>query len=210
VPSRGTFIRRGMIGFTLVSIAGFIPWAVFGKWFRGHGGEIMMYVVCALVFLALSGLWLHRLILGSGSRVRFYKLFTVAFTAYAVAWIVGWMSLRGHAGSFVGLLAGTGIMGWIISAAFGSPAQRWKIIAALFLCNAVGYFLGGVIEGALVDLCECSGGTALTKPTQLLIAKLQWGVCYGLGLGAGLGLAFYWAQQEARQTLNAMAQQRAS
>jgi hypothetical protein len=32
-----------------------------------------------------------------GSLTRFYKLFSLAFSAYSVLWIAGWMTHRGHA-----------------------------------------------------------------------------------------------------------------
>ena len=111
VPTLGSSLLRGMIGFTLVSVAGFLPWGVFGKWFHGHGGELGMYITCAVVFIGLSGLLLHPLIVGEGSLWRFYKLFSLSFTAYSAAWIAGWMLVRGNAGSIAGLLAGTAVMG---------------------------------------------------------------------------------------------------
>ena len=149
-----------------------------------------MYAACALVFIGLSGPLLHRLILGSGSLVRFYKLFSVAFAAYSVGWIAGWMAIRGHVGSLAGLLAGTLIMGWILTTAFDARRELLKVVAALFALNSLGYFLGGVIEGALIR-------------RHALTAMLLWGVCYGLGLGAGLGLAFHFCQSEARRLLSA-------
>jgi hypothetical protein len=39
--------------------------------------------VCAIVFIVLSGLLLHRLIIGPGSLGRFYKLFSAAFAVAA-------------------------------------------------------------------------------------------------------------------------------
>jgi hypothetical protein len=200
LPTLAASIRRGVIGFTLTSVAGFLPWAVTGKWFRGHGGELAMYGVCALVFISLSGLLLHRLIMGKGSLGRFYALFSLAFSAYSAAWILGWMSLHGHAGSLVGLLAGTAVMGWMLTTAFEAQGQTLRVVAALFVLNACGYFVGGWIEEALVGLPECStGGITLAKPTQLMVAKLQWGLCYGIGLGAGLGVAFHLCQSAARE-----------
>ena len=202
IPTLSAFVRRGVLGFTVVSVAGFMPWGVFGKWFRGHGGELMMYVVCALVFVVLSGLLMHRLILGAGSLGRFYKVFGISFTAYSIAWIAGWMAFRGHLGSVVGLLAGTAAMGGILVVAFDAQRQWWKVIAALFVLNSLGYFIGGVIEEALVGVPECRvGGVTLAKPTQLMIAKMQWAVCYGLGFGAGLGVAFYLCQSRARELI---------
>lgn len=111
LPSLGASIMRGIAGFTMVSIAGFAPWAVFGRWFYRQIGEAGLYTVCAIVFIGLSGLLMHRLIIGSGSLGRFYKLFSLSFAAYSVAWIVGWMTIRGHAGSFAWALRGSGADG---------------------------------------------------------------------------------------------------
>lgn len=200
--SLGASLWLGIWGFTLVSIAGFLPWGVFGKWFRFSGGELTMYIVCALVFLLLSGLLLHRLIKGTGSLSRFYKLFTPAFAAYSVAWIAGWMLVRGHAGSVVGLLSGTAIMGWMFVAAFDAKGQALKVIAALFVLNSLGYFIGGVIEVAILNMPEFTIlGTTLAPRTRRMIAMMQWGVCYGIGLGAGLGVAFHLCQSKARELL---------
>lgn len=197
LPTRGAFLLRGIIGFTLVSVAGFLPWAVFGKWFYRHIGEAGLYSVCATSFIGLAGLLLHKLILGPGSLVRFYKLFSISFTAYSIAWIVGWMTLRGHPGSIVGLLAGAAVMGFILTRAFGAPEETLKVIAVIFILNATGYFLGGLIEGAAAQMEP----TILPEKIQMMIAKLLWGVCYGIGLGAGLGIAFYLCQKRTRERL---------
>lgn len=189
-PTLGASLVRGGIGFTLVSVAGFVPWAVFGRWFYRNIGEAGLYFVCALVFIGLSAPALHRLIIGPGSLSRFYKLFTIAFTVYSIAWIVAWIKLRGHLGSTVGLLAGTAAMGWMLATAFDARKETLKVIAALFVSNATGYFIGGVVEAALIK-------------QNALVAMLLWGVFYGVGFGAGLGLAFHLCQREARALLRA-------
>jgi hypothetical protein len=192
VPSLGASVVRGIVGFTIVSVAGFVPWAVFGSTLYGMIGEVGLYSVCALVFIGLSAPALHKLIIGPGSLPRFYKLFGMSFAAYSVAWITGWVMLGGHLNMFmsgaVGLLAGTAIMGWMLTTAFEARGQLLKIIAILFVLNSLGYFIGGVIEGALIR-------------EYPLPAMLLWGVCFGLGLGAGLGLAFHQCQSAARALL---------
>lgn len=188
VPTLGASLMRGIIGFIIVSVAGFVPWAVFGKVFKQIVGEAGMYAACAVVFIVLTGLLLHRLIIGPSSLSRFYKLFVLSFALYSVAWIAGWMLLRGHAGSLVGLLVGTIIMGGIFAAAFDAWAGALKIILALFVLNSIGYFVGGPIEAALIE-------------EHPVTAKLLWGVTYGAGLGAGLGLAFFFCQERARKLL---------
>ncbi len=178
---------RGVVGFTIVSGAGFVPWAVFGRWFPHHGGEVGMYAVRARLH-GVSAPLMHRLIIGPGSLGRFYKLFGGSFAAYSVAWIAGWMALRGYPGSIVGLLAGTAIMGRMLASAFGACGDLLKVIAALFILNSAGYVIGGVIEGALIH-------------QNALAAKLLWDVSYGVGVGAGLGLAFHLCQSRTRALL---------
>ncbi len=188
VPSLGASLVRGMFGFTVVSVTGFVPWAVFGTWFHRQGGEAGMYAACAVVFLALTAPMLHRLIIGPGSMSRFYKVFCPAFAVYSVAWIVGWMTLRGHLGSIAGLLSGTVVMACMLVAAFDALRVVLKVFLSLFVLNSIGYFVGGVSEAALIK-------------EYPLYAKLSWGVFYGLGLGAGLGLAFHICQERARKLL---------
>lgn len=190
VPSLGASLMRGMIGFTVVSVAGFVPWAVFGKWFHKQGGEAGMYAACAIVFLVLTAPLLHRLIIGPGSMSRFYKVFCPAFAAYSVAWIVGWMSLRGDPGSIAGLFFGTMVMACMLVAAFDALRAVVKVFLALFVLNTIGYYVGGVSEGMFIKQYP-------------LYAKLSWGLFYGIGLGAGLGLAFHFCQERARSLLAA-------
>ena len=201
IPSLAASVAHGAVGFMIVSVAGFVPWAVFGRPLHRAIGEVGMYLVCAIVFLGLSGPILHRLILGPGSLPRFFKLFTIAFTAYSFAWIGGWMALRGDTGSLAGLFAGTALMGAILARAFDAGRATVAVIAALFLLNTVGYFIGGWCEGAIM------GDRALTlfglsRRGTRTSAMLLWGVGYGLGLGAGLGVAFHFCQAKARALLN--------
>jgi hypothetical protein len=198
----GTSLQRGILGFTALSIAGFAPWAIFGRWLYRNVGEGGLYIVCALVFLGLSGPLLRRLVLGPGSLGRFYKVFCLAFSAYAVLWICGWMTLRGHIGGLVGLLAGTAVMGTILARAFDARGVTLQVITGLFVLNAIGYFGGGWVEGTVMGINSISAfGAALSKPIQGVMAKLLWGICYGIGFGAGLGFAFSVCQERARAML---------
>lgn len=201
-PCKWTFIQRGIVGFTILSVAGFAPWAVFGRWFYQNIGEGGLYAVCALVFIGLSGPLLHKLILGPGSLSRFYKLFALTFAANSVLWIAGWMAFRGHLGSIVGLFVGTVAMGALIAIAFDAKDQMAKAIVALFVLNTAGYFIGGWIEGGVIGVKQLSSfGYAVPRRTHVTIAKLLWGVFYGIGFGAGLGLAFSVCQSRTREAL---------
>jgi len=202
IPSAWTSLQRGIVGFTVLSVAGFAPWALLGRWFYRHAGEAGLYAVCGLVFIGLSGPLLHKLILGPGSLSRFYKLFAIAFAANSVLWIAGWMSFRGHTGSIVGLFVGTAAMAALMVIAFEAWDQFIKALAVLFVLNTAGYFVGGWIEAAVIGMKQLSlFGYPLTKSTRNTTAMLLWGVCYGIGFGAGLGLAFYFCQRRTRDAL---------
>jgi hypothetical protein len=202
VPSLAESVVRGMLGFIIVSVAGFAPWALGGRALHAAVGEIGLYAVCAFVFVALSGLLLNRLIIGPGSLVRFYLLFTVAFLAYAACWTLAWMTLRGNLGSVIGLLFGTAVMAWMLVYAFDAHGDFVKVAVVLFVLNAVGYFAGGWVEAELVRLRTIHIlGLILNRRSTLTLAMLAWGVCYGIGFGAGLGLAFYVCQTKARALL---------
>ncbi len=187
-PTLWQSIARGVAGFTAVSVAGFAPWALFGRWFYPFVGEAGLYSTCAAVFIGLSGLLLHRLILGTGSLPRFYKLFSIAFAAYSAVWIACWLWLGGDRGSHVGLLGGTAAMGCIFANAFAAWRSAAGVIAALFVLNAAGYFAGQSLFHRLISW-------------NMLASMLLWGACFGLGLGAGLGVAFHLCQAKARAFL---------
>jgi hypothetical protein len=187
LPSLSSSVSRGIVGFTIVSLAGFLPWPIMDRWFS-HPTEVGLYIACTIVFIGMSGPCLHRLIIGPGSLIRFYQLFALSFIAYAMLWIAFWMGLRGNTGEIAGLLGGTAAMGAILAFAFDASRSTFKVILALFLLNSLGYYAGGKIEGKLgVD--------------HRLAAMLLWGICYGIGFGAGLGAAFHLCQERARALL---------
>jgi hypothetical protein len=202
LPSLGGSLLRGILGFTVVSVAGFSPWALGGRWLHRVVGEAGMYAVCAVTFIGLTGLFLHRLIIGPGSLSRFYRLFGVSFALYSAAWIAGWMGLHGHTGSLVGLFAGAALMGGMIAWAFDERRAAPPSIAALFVLNTTGYYAGGWVEGKVAKLPRLSlAGIVVEKPPPITIAMLLWGVCFGIGLGAALGLTFYLCQRTVRERL---------
>lgn len=195
-----------MIGFTLVSLAGFAPWVLAGRWFYQNAGELGLYVACAAVFIGLSGVLLHRLIIGPGSLRRFYQLFSLAFIGYAGTWTISWFAFRGVTGSVVGALAGVMVMGGIMAGGFAVWNMTLKVIALLFLTHAAGYFIGEWAYNLINGLNEGNAsGIGLSAAARGLLSKSAWGLCYGLGFGAGIGLAFYFCQAEARRLLRSLA-----
>src|SRR6516162_7722328 len=134
---------RGTIGFGLVSLAAFSIWALGGKWLESHFGEIGLYLACAVVFIAMSGLLLYPLMRGSGSLLHFYKVFMPAFLGYAIVWCVAWFALRFGLGEWLGSLLGSaafvGVMSWQMR-----NARNFVLTTLIvFAMNSTGYFLGG-------------------------------------------------------------------
>lgn len=203
-PSLRESIWRGMIGFTLVSLGGFAPWILAGRWFYHNTGELGLYLACAIVFIGLSGVLLHKLIIGPGSLRRFYQLFSLAFLGYAVAWTLSWFALRGTTGGVVGALTGVAVMGGIVAGGFGAGNMVLKVIGTLFLTNAAGYFIGEWAYSFIKTLPEGNAtGLVLSPSARASGSKIAWGLFYGLGFGAGIGLAFYICQTEVRRRLSA-------
>ena len=210
LPTFGESVLRGMIGFTLVSLGGFAPWVIAGRWFYRNVGEVGLYAVCAVVFIGLSGPLLHRLIIGPGSLNRCYQMFSLAFLAYAIVWTAAWMTLARSSGGvtagIVGSLSGIAVMGIVLTLGFKAPEATLKIIVALFITNLAGYFVGGWAHDGVLALKEGNAlGLVLETQIRSLLSKAAWGLCYGIGFGAGIGFAFYACQAKARRRLTSQA-----
>jgi hypothetical protein len=172
---------------TIVSIAGFLPWPIIDRWLPAWR-EMQLYIACTVIFIGLSGVCLHRLIIGPGSLPRFYKLFSLSFIAYAAGWIALWVALRDHTGTIAGGFAGTAAMGAILSLAFAAPRTMPQVIAAIFILHTLGYSAGEWIALKLIV-------------DHRFTAVILWALCYGLGFGAGLGAAFHLCQSQAREII---------
>lgn len=206
VPTLGESLGRGMIGFTLVSLGGFAPWVLAGRWFYRHVGEAGLYLVCAIIFVGLSGPLLQRLIIGPGGLRRCYQLFSLAFLAYALVWCLAWITLArstggvtaGIIGAFAGIVAMSGLLAW----GFKAPEATLKISAVLFATNLAGYFIGEWAYQGVLALKEGNAlGLVLERSPRALLSKTAWGLFYGLGFGAGIGYAFYAGQEKVRRAL---------
>jgi small basic protein len=100
------------------------------------------------------------------------------------------------------LLAGCVLMGAVLGIAFEAGfANTMKSILALFVLNVLGYFAGGWYEQypQMFDAFQKTIG--LDRRTAGNVAATLWGVFYGVTFGAGIGLAFYFCQSEARERL---------
>lgn len=180
----------GSLGFAGVGLAGFSVWAFGGKWLYAHSGEAGLYSACLFVFLAVSGLLLHRLVVGPRRVLRFYLAFIPAFVAYGIVWCAAWFALHIGIGEWLGSLLGSiafaAVLGWRFRNFWGFPG----VSCVLFCSHSVGYFLGGQLMQWLSSRDGALALPALSETQLILLAKLGWGVVYGLGFGAGMGFAF--------------------
>jgi hypothetical protein len=187
---------RGSLGFAAVSVAGFAVWAFGGRWLRSHVGELGLYLACAFVFIALSGLTLHPLVRGPKSLLQFYKIFLPAFGAYAIAWSAAWFALRFGPGEWLGSLTGSMVLSAMIARGFRTFRSVFKVSSVIFVLHSAGYFLGGQLMRWMMSTMD--GG--LPGSHNSVFPKLAWGLLYGLGLGAGLGYAFFTFQSKSAVT----------
>ena len=179
---------QGAVRFAVLATAAFSVWAFAGGWFRSHGGEPALYAVIAAVFIGFSGPLLHRLLPGEGGVRRFYGVFGPAFLAYAVVWSAVWFALRSKPGEWVAAFAGSATFVGVLALRLGRPVGYRHVVAAFFLFHAAGYFLGSEVMDVLVRSAR-TAAAAEERGRWMAAAMLGWGVFYGLGFGAGLGLA---------------------
>ena len=179
---------HGSMGFAIVSMAAFSVWAFGSGWFRTLGGELGMYAAIAAVFIGLSGLVLGPLAGGMG---RFYKAFLPAFLVYAVVWTAAWFGLHGRLGEWTGAGAGCVAFAWLSMKMLGST-RGWLIAAlALFVLHTAGYFAGDwAMYDVFVPKAKAAGKGTPEFQHFMTLAKLSWGLFYGLGFGAGIGWVF--------------------
>jgi len=178
-PSLARSIITGAIGFGLVSLCVFATVAFAERWMYRNLGLSGSYLAWTVLFILLSGVVFGLLVVVDRWRLpKFYLLWTVAFFAYAGAWMVAYFTLGRTIGELIGALAGSVLMALVIAAGFRTFRSIVKLSAVLFVSNTLGYFLGA----ALFD--------SLSAP----IGMLLFGVVYGLFFGAGIGAALQLVQ----------------
>ena len=176
---RSTLI--GCLGFTALSLAVFATWAFGGRFLYGNFGELGAYCVWCVLFLLGAG-FMRPALTGPISWGRFYGLFLASFFAYAALWTLAWMLLHSRTGEWLGAFLGMIGMGAVLCFSFGAMRFFGQAVSALFIGNALGYFLGSWFHAN----------------TGAPWAQLLWGLFYGLGTGAGMGVAYYYCQTPLR------------
>ena len=176
----GRSIAAGATGFTLASLAGYSIWAFAGRPLYRSIGELGMYAVCAVVFVLLGSFLLRPLT--RQPLPKFAAIFTTAFLSYAVAWCAAWFGAKGRAGEWLGSLAGSIAFCIVLAAWFNAWRALLLSSIVLFVAHSIGYF-------------ACSWSYYTFRNDHAAIAKLAWGFFHGIGMGAGLGFAFYQVQR---------------
>lgn len=180
---------HGSLGFAVVSLAAFSIWAFVPKL---AGSELGMYALIALVFLVGAGVAMSGLLQGEHRLRRFYWFFLPAFLSYAVVWSLAWFLIKGRTSEWIGAGAGTLLFAWITWLSLERARGFWMAAVMLFALHSLGYFVGSEwMYGVLAR-----GIQGWNKPQVALIAKLGWGLFYGLGFGAGIGFILgYWQRE---------------
>jgi len=179
----GRSVGIGATGFTLASLGAYSVWAFAGRPLYRSVGEAGLYAVCAVVFILLGSVLLRPLT--RMPLARFSAIFTTAFLAYAIAWCAAWFGAKGRPGEWLGSLAGSIAFCAVLAAWFKSWRAFLISSLVLFVTNSIGYFAGSWSYSAL-------------RSEHATVAKLAWGFFHGLGMGAGLGFAFYQVQKVSR------------
>jgi hypothetical protein len=170
----------GAVSFGLVSALAYSIWA-----FRLVPGQAAMYVSIAAVYIGLGGVALARLVHAPGAWKRFTGLFALGFLVYAVLWCAFWFGLKGkYLADYWGAAIGLAAMTAMLRSAFGATAGFLPLVAVLFVCHSLGYYLG--------DQLHAQVGRAT--------GRLLWGVGHGLGFGAGLGYVLWHCQARKTET----------
>jgi hypothetical protein len=178
----------GSLGFTFASLVVFSTVAFGENWMYMNLGEVGSYFAWGAMFVVLGGILLSPLLRGPRRLVRFLPAFALSFFGYVIGWYAGYMAEGGRAGEWFGAILGCLFFTAGIAATFRIKSYRdlFQIFRLVFLLNATGYFLGGMLHSTI----------------RGRVGMLFWGLVYGLFFGAGIGAAVYLAQKEPQASPN--------
>lgn len=187
LPTLRQTVTVGTVGFMIVGLVGFCPWAFGGRELPRALGTVGYYSLIALILFGGGAVVLKPIIIGRNLS-RFAVVFGVGFTLLSAAWIVGYaLRLPYRLGEFGGLLVGTVLLALTIIAAF--RASHCLVAGAVAL--VAGHVGGYVLADRLFSI------EALHNQYGMLL----WGLIYGAGLGSGLSVLLFLCQAEVRKRL---------
>jgi hypothetical protein len=181
-------ILNGAWRFALVSVLAFGFWAVQSKILPKSFGEPATFVGCLIAFVVFAEIFLVPLAHQPNARRKFNESFIPAFIAYAVVWSACWFGLHLHAREWIGSALGCAAFASILYWRLGAQRGLCKAILFLIVTHSAGYYLGGKVF--YMARHPPPFAASWSKETIWSVAKLMWGLCYGLGFGAGIGYAF--------------------
>jgi len=185
------FLSVGL--FTLVAVLSFSCWAWGGGVF---GSEVAMYAACAVVFLFGGGLATWPILSGTARFRWTYSLwFAVGFILYSILWTAAWFVFRNTWGEVLGSSLGLIGLAWVLRRYANPDHSILAVVAILFLFHSLGYYAGDFFHSALQGRGSLPLALPFAPATVGLLAKLAWGICYGLGLGWGLQAVLHPARQ---------------
>jgi hypothetical protein len=97
--------------------------------------------------------------------------------------------LRSQVGELLASILGPAAFALILGWRFGAQKGFLAVIIVLIVTHTAGYFLGSKVY--TLGNNPPSFFSGWNKDDVWKIAKIGWGLCYGLGFGAGIGYAFH-------------------
>jgi hypothetical protein len=182
-------ILNGAWRFALVSVLAFGFWALESKILPRNFGEAWTFAGCLLFFVLFTEIFMVKLVREPDARRKFNRSFLPAFIIYAIVWSAFWFALHSRAGEWLGSALGCAAFAAILGRQLGAKSGYAQVIIFLIATHAAGYFLGGKV----FYMARNPPDFLASWPKQdiWMLAKFMWGLCYGLGFGAGIGYAFH-------------------
>jgi hypothetical protein len=181
-------ILNGAWRFALVSLLAFGFWALGPAFLPKQLGETAVFVGCLICFCVFAEIFLVKLAHEPNARAKFNKSFIPAFIVYAIVWSACWFALKFGIGEWLGSALGCAAFAYVLGKQLDAREGFCKVILFLIVTHSAGYFLGG--KAFLMARHPPAALASLSKDQIWTLAKFAWGLCYGLGFGAGIGYAF--------------------
>lgn len=181
-------IFSGAWRFALVSVLAFGFWALEPKFLPRNSGEPVTFIGCLIAFALFAEIFLVPLVQEPNARRKFNGSFIPAFLLYAVVWSACWFLLKIRAREWIGSGLGCAAFAYVLYWRLAARQGLCRAILFLIITHSVGYFLGG--KAFYMARHPPEFFSSWSKENIWLTAKLVWGLCYGLGFGAGIGYAF--------------------
>ena len=167
-----TITALGSVYFGIVSMLVFATVAFGELWMYRNLTLWGAYFVWTLLFLGLGGVSFLPLIEPGTYRRRFPARFAIGFLGYALIWCCAYFLQPNTRGECVGCGVGSIVLAMVLNPPGMGRGGQFQCAGSLCVFSVLGYFAGAWANAA-------AGGP---------MGMLLWGVAFGLGTGAGIGL----------------------